>query len=73
MFIKASNNRCISPCLGNLKYKNYSTKTTYLPFCLPVNSTKKKWYSNNMINILTIGKFISRKKHLLLIRDLSMI
>ena len=26
-----------------------------------------------MINILTIGKFISRKKHLLLIRALSMI
>ena len=29
MFIKASNNRCISPYL-NLKYKNYSTKTTHL-------------------------------------------
>ena len=73
IFIKASNDQCISPCLGNLKYKNFPTKTTYLPFCLTVNTPKKNWYLNDKINILTIGKFISRKKHLLLIRALSMI
>lgn len=73
IFIKASNNQCISPCLGNLKFKNLPTKTTYLPFCSHVNAPKKKWYLNDKINILTIGKFISRKKHLLLIRALSMI
>ena len=73
IFIKASNDQCISPCLGNLKYKKFPTKTTYLPFCLTVNTPKKKWYLNNKINILTIGKFISRKKHLLLVRALSMI
>jgi len=73
IFIKASNDQCISPCLGNLKYKKFPTTTTYLPFSLPVNGVKKKWYLNNKINILTIGKFISRKKHLLLIRALSMI
>ncbi len=73
IFIKASNNQCISPCLGNLKYKHFPTKTTYLPFCLPVSAPKKNWYFKKKINILTIGKFISRKKHLLLIRALSMI
>jgi len=73
IFIKASNNQCISPCLGNLKYKIFPTTTTYLPFCLPTYAPKKKWYFNNKINILTIGKFISRKKHLLLVRALSMI
>ena len=73
IFIKASNNQSISPCLGDLKYKNFPTTTTYLPFSLYANNPKKKWYSNNKINILTIGKFISRKKHLLLVRALSMI
>lgn len=73
LFIKTFNNQCISPCLGNVKYKKFTNKITYLPFSLPVNSHKKKWFLNNRINILTIGKFVSRKKHLLLVRALSMI
>tara|TARA_B100001093_G_C26818729_1_gene1010923 strand:+ start:1087 stop:2187 length:1101 start_codon:yes stop_codon:yes gene_type:complete len=73
IFIKTSNDQCISPCLGNLKYKKFTDKISYLPFCLPVTSQKKKWFLNNKVNILTIGKLISRKKHLLLIRTLSMI
>jgi len=73
IFIKISNDQCISPCLGNVKFKKFTDKITYLPFCLPVNSYKKKWFLNNRINILTIGKFITRKKHLLLVRALSMI
>ena len=42
IFIKASNDQCISPCLGYLKYKNFPTNTTYLPFCLTANTPKKK-------------------------------
>jgi glycosyltransferase involved in cell wall biosynthesis len=72
-FIKIFNNQCISPCLGNLKFKKFTDKITYLPFCFPVNSYKKKWFLNNRVNILTIGKFMSRKNHLLLIRALSML
>jgi glycosyltransferase involved in cell wall biosynthesis len=64
---------CFSPCLGNSKYKKIISKITYLPFCLPVSNYKKKWFLNNKINILTIGKFINRKNHLLLIRALSLI
>lgn len=64
---------CISPCLGKLKYKKTHNKMTYLPFCLSVNSYAKKWFSNNKVNILTIGKFIKRKNHLHLIRALSLI
>jgi len=64
---------CISPCLGNIKYKKFSSKINYLPFCLPVRNYKKKWFLNNKINILTIGKFINRKNHLLLINALSLI
>jgi len=72
IFIKVSNDECISPCFGNLKYKKFTDKITYLPFCIKANSYKKKWFQNSRINILTIGKFVSRKKHLLLIRALSM-
>ena len=73
IYIKIFNEQCISPCLGNLKFKKFNDKITYLPFCLSVNSYKKKWFLNNTVNILTIGKFVSRKKHLLLIRTLSML
>jgi glycosyltransferase involved in cell wall biosynthesis len=73
IFIKISNDQCISPCFGNSKYKKFTDKINYLPFCLNANTQKKKWFLNNNVNILTIGKFISRKKHLLLIRTLSMI
>ena len=73
IFIKLSDNQCISPCLGNIKYKKFKDITTYLPFCLSANSYKKNWFLGNRVNILTIGKFIPRKKHLLLVRALSMI
>ena len=73
IFIKMSNDQCISPCLGNIKFKKFTDKITYLPFCLPANSYKKNWFLRNRVNILTIGKFIPRKKHLLLVRALSMI
>ena len=73
IFIKISNDECISPCFGNSKYKKFTNKISYLPFCLKINSYKKKWFLKNRVNILTIGKFVSRKKHLLLIRALSMI
>ena len=73
IFIKISNDQSISPCLGDLRYKKFTNKINYLPFCLSVMTKKKKWFLNNRVNILTIGKLISRKKHLLLIRTLSMI
>ncbi len=72
ILIKLFKTKCISPCLGNLSKKiKYVNKITYLPFCLPVTNYKKKWFHNNKINILTVGKFIFRKKHLLLIRALN--
>lgn len=73
IFIKISNDECISPCFGNSKYKKFNDKITYLPFCLPIGLYKKKHFLNDRVNILTIGKLVSRKKHLLLIRALSMI
>ena len=73
IFIKISNDQCISPCLGDIKYKKFTDKINYLPFCIPIYTKKKKWFLNDKINILTIGKLITRKKHLLLIRALSMI
>ena len=72
-FIKIFNTQCISPCLGNVKFKKTNNKINYLPFCLHANYYTKKWFLNDKINILTIGKFIGRKNHLLLIRALSKI
>lgn len=63
--------QCISPCLGNIKYNKLNKMLTYLPFSLHAENYDKKWFRNNKVNILTIGKFINRKNHILLIRTLS--
>ncbi len=73
LFIYFINSECISPCLGNLKFKKSYKRFNYLPFCLNKNTFQKKWFLNDKINILTIGKFTERKKHILLIRALSKI
>ena len=73
IFIKIFNTQCISPCLGDLKFKKYNQKITYLPFCLSASNYSKKWFLNNSVNILTIGKFVDRKNHSLLIKALSII
>ena len=72
-FIRICNEKCISPCLGNMKYKKLIKKINYLPFCLPISIYKKTWFLNNRVNILTVGKFINRKNHLLLIDALLML
>lgn len=73
IFITLFNTKCISPCLGNNKFNKLHKKIDYLPFCLNINNYSKVWFLNNKINILTVGKFVSRKNHLLLIRALSKI
>ena len=70
-FIRFTKDQWISPCLGNKKFKKISNNIYYLPFCYSSHSYKKKWFINNQFNILTIGKFIERKNHLLLIESLS--
>ena len=70
LFFKVS---CISPCLGNKKFKKLNNMIKYLPFSLHAQNYKKKWFQNNKVNILTIGKFINRKNHMLLIYSLSRI
>ena len=73
LFIMIFNEKCISPCLGNIKYKKLIKKIKYLPFCLPIIIYKKIWFLNDRVNILTVGKFTNRKNHLLLIRALLML
>lgn len=71
--IKIFKAKSISPCLGNLDYKKITEKITYLPFCQSAGVYSKKWFLNNKVNIISIGKFVSRKKHFLLVRALSKI
>lgn len=72
-FITIFKTECISPCLGNTNFKKFTKKITYLPFCQSIDHYKKKWFLNDKINLITVGKFISRKNHLLLIKALSKI
>lgn len=71
--IKIFNQPLISPCLGKKKFTKYSNKINYLPFCLTAIDYKKKWFLDNKINLITVGKFVSRKNHLLLIQALNKI
>ena len=71
IIISIFNTKCISPCLGNVNFKKKTENISYLPFCKFVIHYKKKWFLNNRINILTIGKFINRKNHILLVKALS--
>ncbi|WP_018930680.1 glycosyltransferase family 4 protein [Gracilibacillus lacisalsi] len=46
------------------------SRTYYLPFIIKVNEKKlkeKKYFSKDRINIISIGKFVPRKRHLLLL------
>ena len=72
-FINFFNIKCISPCLGNIKYKKFIKNIDYLPFCMPAVKYSKKWFLNGKINIINVGKFIDRKNHLILIKALSKI
>jgi glycosyltransferase involved in cell wall biosynthesis len=73
IYINVFNAQWISPCLGDLKFKKMCNKINYLPFCASIDNYKKKWFLNDRVNILTIGKFTKRKNHLLLIRALSIL
>ena len=70
LFLKIFNEQCFSPCFGNSKFKKFSKNLTYLPFCEPVKNYKKKWFLKNRVNIISVGKFVPRKNHLLLIQAL---
>ena len=60
----------ISPCLGDANYPKVSERLEYVPFCINIEKYSKEWFINSKINILAIGKFEERKKHLLLIHAL---
>ena len=58
--------RIFSPLKAKSGKKNNTF--TYLPFTIETKNFEKAYFNNNQINILTIGKFVKRKNHLLLLK-----
>jgi glycosyltransferase involved in cell wall biosynthesis len=59
----------ISPVAGDRKRPKVHPNFHYLPFAADLsNDPKASWSTEGSVHILTIGKFVSRKNHLLLVR-----
>lgn len=63
----------ITPCLGDSKYLKTSPRFFYTPFCIDNVYYEKKWFVDDCINIISVGKFVERKNHHLLINALSIL
>lgn len=72
LLIKFFSAKWISPCLGDRnKYNKKNSHIYYIPFCMDIENYEKIWFKDDVINILTIGKFVERKNHHLLINALK--
>lgn len=61
----------ITPVLGDISPETIPNPNTYyVPFVMPTFTSpdEKQWFLNNQVNILSVGKFFSRKNHLLLLK-----
>ncbi|WP_432356953.1 glycosyltransferase family 4 protein [Sporosarcina sp. UB5] len=61
----------VTPINGKSENNRFTSKSIYyLPFIMKVDRRvkQKSFFRNNQINILSIGKFIPRKRHMLLIK-----
>jgi glycosyltransferase involved in cell wall biosynthesis len=61
-----------SPVEGDPRHRRVHRDYHYLPFAADVPIVDKStWYRDGFVDILTIGKFVERKNHLLMIRAFS--
>ena len=63
--------KVITPILGDERYKITSNNLLYIPFAIEAKNYKKKFFNHDRINIVTVGKFIKRKDHLLLLHAVN--
>jgi len=62
-------NAIITPLKNKLE--EYDNFFKYIPFVIKMNDFDKKYFKNNKINIIDIGKFTKRKDHILLLRVIN--
>lgn len=63
--------KVITPVLGDRKYTNRNNNLFYLPFAIDAPDFDKKYFQNNQINILCVGKFQERKDQLILAKGIN--
>jgi glycosyltransferase involved in cell wall biosynthesis len=60
--------RVITPVLGNVEFKNDNPNLFYLPFPIESRDYEKKYFKDDRLNIVCVGKFQERKDQMLLVR-----
>ena len=66
----------VTPVLGSSKkYKSFHSKVQYVPFVMEprINPENKKYFKNGKVNILSVGKFQSRKNHALFLNAMAVL
>lgn len=58
----------MTPCKGNPKDPKPIKEMMYVPFCIKAAAYKKIWFREDRVNLVTVGKFLPRKNHLLLMK-----
>ncbi len=73
LIVKGLRAAWITPVKGDpAKHKMTWPQIYYLPFIIPTMTppSQKQWFRDGKINVLSIGKFVERKNHLLLLKAL---
>ena len=68
--MKVFDAKWITPVLGDARFGRISHRMYYIPFCMKPVKYEKNWFQNDLVNILSIGKFVERKSHHVLIDSL---
>lgn len=63
--------KVVTPILGNEIYDNGNDNLFYIPFVFDQHVVSKKYFQNDVINIVSVGKFQERKQQILLLEVLN--
>jgi glycosyltransferase involved in cell wall biosynthesis len=63
--------RWITPCAGDTQNGRALKGMYYVPFCASARNLDRKWFNDDCVNIVSVGKFVERKNHDLLMRSLE--
>lgn len=63
--------KVITPISGDRKYSNKNKNLFYIPYAVDVKDFDKKYFQDNKINIVCVGKFQERKGQLVLLKAIN--
>jgi len=61
----------ITPILGDQRFKNYNKNLHYIPFPIQIEKFEKRYFKDDRINIICVGKFQERKGQLILMEAIN--